>query len=421
MGRRSVADWLRWQESLNPRGIDLGLDRVREVLGRLQIAPPPGAVYTVAGTNGKGSTAGLLRDFLLAAGRVPGLYTSPHLVRYNERIQVRRSEVADDSLLHAFERVEAARGEVPLTYFEFGTLAALVAFDAAGCDAWVLEVGLGGRLDAVNAVDADYALITTIALDHQEWLGDTLDAIAAEKAGILRAGRHAFYGDSPVPGPILQRARELGAPLVRLGHEYRIAAVEEGNWAWEGPGGRLAPLRAVRGWAEAQYRNAGLALAALRVAGIPSAGDPRTVDGILPGATPPGRFERLHREPHEWVLDVAHNPQAAGVLRRQLDALPAAPTTFVISLLADKSLPGFMSELAPLAACFIACGVDDPRSRDAVRMAEAMAATGIRTEAAADVESALVRATELTPAGGRIVVCGSFRVTGPAREWLGLY
>ncbi|MDP2322440.1 MAG: Mur ligase family protein, partial [Gammaproteobacteria bacterium] len=184
----------------------MGLGRVHEVLGRLGLQPPAGRVLIVGGTNGKGSTITLVHDCLFAAGGNPGLYTSPHLVLYNERIRIADRPVSDATLIQAFERVEAARHSVCLTYFEFGTLAALVSFAEAGCDTWLLEVGLGGRLDAVNALDADVALITTIGLDHQEWLGTTIEAIAAEKAGILRAGKPAFYGDTPVPDAIRTQA-----------------------------------------------------------------------------------------------------------------------------------------------------------------------------------------------------------------------
>jgi dihydrofolate synthase / folylpolyglutamate synthase len=198
---RSVADWLQWQGSLHPHAIDMGLDRVREVLERLDLPLPGGRIVTVGGTNGKGSTVTLLHDCLRAAGGKPALYTSPHLVHYNERIQIHGRPVTDRALVAAFARVEVARISVPLTYFEFGTLAAFVSFADAGCDTWLLEVGLGGRLDAVNALDADLALITTIGLDHQEWLGDSIETIAAEKAGIMRSGRVALYGDTPVPVP----------------------------------------------------------------------------------------------------------------------------------------------------------------------------------------------------------------------------
>lgn len=429
-GHRSVADWLRWQESLNPRPIHLGLDRVRVVLGRLGLKPPAGRVITVGGTNGKGTTITLLHDVLRAAGGDPGLYTSPHLVNYNERIRVGGRPVPDAALVRSFECVESARGEVPLTYFEFGTLAALACFAEAGCDTWLLEVGLGGRLDAVNVLDADIALITTIGLDHQEWLGDSIEAVAAEKAGILRAGALALYGDSPVPSAIRQRAGELGAELRVQDSDFRYARDAAGGWTWSWPGSkavqRIDGLAAPAHWTGAQFRNAALALAALsRLERAPGL-SPAFLNPVLLHSAPPGRFQVVRRE-HDWILDVAHNPQAAAVLRDQLGTLPPLPggpgaMTVVLALLADKAIAGFVSELRPVAARWIVAGVDDPRASTEPQMREALAAAGITAFSWAGTPAdAFERARRLTPHGGRILVCGSFRIVAPALEWLGLY
>lgn len=408
----------------------MGLDRVRAVLGRLGLRPPAGRVITVGGTNGKGSTITLVHDVLRAAGGHPGLYTSPHLVSYNERIRIGDRPVADDSLVAAFERVEAARGGLPLTYFEFGTLAALACFADAGCDTWLLEVGLGGRLDAVNALDADIAVITTIGLDHQEWLGDSIEAIAAEKAGILRGGSLALYGDTPVPAAILARAREIGAELRVLGPDFGYTGDAGRGWSWSSPasGGvqRIDGLRAPAHWTGAQFRNASLALAALARLVTPSTLTAAFLRPVLLRSTPPGRFQVVRRE-HEWILDVAHNPQAAAVLRDQLATLPPVATgpgelTIVLAVLADKAIGGFVSALGHANARWVIAGVDDPRASSEGQMREALGAAGVM---AACWEStpvaAFERARQLTPAGGRIVVCGSFRIVAPALEWLGLY
>lgn len=421
MAARSLADWLRWQESLNPRLVDLDLERVRAVLGRLRVVPPAGAVFTVAGTNGKGSTVALLQELLLASGRRTGLYTSPHLLHYNERIRIAGVAIDDESLVAAFERVEAARGDVPLTYFEFGTLAAFACFDRAGCDAWVLEVGMGGRLDAVNAVDSDYGLITTIALDHQDWLGDTVEEIAGEKAGIMRPGRPVFYGDWVVPLAITHRAAELGAELSCFDREFGCERRADRTWTWRGPDGTLDGLTAPDEWTDAQYRNACLVLAAARRAGISSAASAGQVSECIRRSRPRGRFEIARRE-HEWVLDVAHNPQAAAVLRRQLATLPPVPTTTaVVSLLADKAVTPFVSELDPVIDRWIVCGLDDPRASSEERMLAAMADAGVTAIQGGAAVAALELAARETARGGRIVVCGSFRLVAPALEWLGLY
>ncbi|MDH5255733.1 MAG: bifunctional folylpolyglutamate synthase/dihydrofolate synthase [Gammaproteobacteria bacterium] len=427
---RSVADWLRWQESLSARPVDLGLDRVRAVLGRLGLQPPAGRVVTVGGTNGKGSTITLVHDVLRAAGGNPGLYTSPHLVHYNERILIGGRPVEDAPLIRSFERVEAVRGGVPLTYFEFGTLAALASFAEAGCDSWLLEVGLGGRLDAVNALDADIAVITTIGLDHQEWLGDSIEAIAAEKAGILRPGSPALYGDSPVPAAIVARAAEIGAELCVMGSDFRFERDGKGGWAWHWPGSggvtHIDRLLAPAHWTPAQFRNATVALGALARLRPPLELDAGFLNPVLLHSSPPGRLHVVRRE-HEWILDVAHNPQAAAVLREQLATLPLpaggrGDVTVVLALLADKAIADFVRELRDVGARWIVAGVDDPRASPEALMREALQAAGITAFSWADTPAAAFeRARQLTRPGGRIVVCGSFRIVAPALEWLGLY
>jgi len=400
---------------------------VREVLGRLRLQPPAGRVLAVAGTNGKGSTITLVHDCLCAAGGNPGLYTSPHLVTYNERIRIADRVVSDTALVRAFESVETARRSVPLTYFEFGTLAAVVSFAEAGCDTWLLEVGLGGRLDAVNALDADLALITTIGLDHEEWLGTTIEAIAAEKAGILRAGTPAFYGDTPVPNAIRVEADRVGASLQVYGSDFRDRRVAvDGSWSFVNATTCIDGLRAPDNWTAAQFRNASLALAAL---GCLTPAVPMTaafLNPVLFRSAPPGRFQVVRRE-HDWILDVAHNPQAAAVLREQLVRLarpaggPAADTV-VTALLADKAIAEFAAELTPVAGQWIVSGVDDPRASSEGRMREALAQAGVYPVAWEPTPAeAFERARQLTPAGGRIVVCGSFRIVAPALQWLGLY
>ncbi len=428
---RSVADWLQWQGTLHFRTIDMGLERVREVLERLELQVPAGRVITVGGTNGKGSTITLLYDCLRAAGGNPGLYTSPHLVHYNERIQIAGRPVADQALMAAFARVETARKSVPLTYFEFGTLAAFVSFAAAGCDTWLLEVGLGGRLDAVNALDADLAVVTTIGLDHQDLLGDSIEAIAAEKAGIMRSGRLALYGDTPVPEAIRARAASVGADLRTYGPYFSYAPDGvAGRWQWEGrgPGGRqqLTGLRAPAHWTAAQFRNATLALATLAEMRPAVPLNAAFLNPVLLRSSPPGRFQIVQRE-HEWILDVAHNPQAAAVLREQLKTLPApngglANVTIVVALLTDKAITEFLAELRPVASRWILAGVDDPRASTEAGMRAAAGAALIDTATwEATPVAAFDAARQVTAPGGRIVVCGSFRIVAPALQWLGLY
>ena len=428
---RSVADWLQWQAALHPRAIEMGLSRVRDVLERLDLQLPAGRIVTVGGTNGKGSTITLLHDCLRAAGGNPGLYTSPHLVHYNERIQIAGLAIADEALLAAFTRVEAARSAVPLTYFEFGTLAAFVSFSEAGCDTWLLEVGLGGRLDAVNALDADVALITTIGLDHQEWLGDSIEEIAAEKAGIMRRGKVALYGDAPVPAAIRARADSVGARLKTFDSDFNYSrGGDDSRWQWQGSGQsglqQLKGLRAPRHWTAAQFRNATLALAALVELSPALTLNAEFLNPVLLRSSPPGRFQVVQRE-HEWILDVAHNPQAAAVLRDQLATRPQptggrADVTVVAALLTDKAVAEFAAELGPAVGRWILSGVDDPRSSTEAAMRTALGAAGIDTAIWVPTPAAAFEtARQVTAPGGRIVVCGSFRIVAPALQWLGLY
>jgi len=416
----SLADWLRWQEALNPQEIDLGLDRIREVADRLPIEPPRGSVFTVAGTNGKGSTVAALEKLLIPGGYRVGRYTSPHLVRYNERICVAGIPVSDAALISAFERIEAARAGVSLTYFEFGTLAAAVIFSAERCAAWVLEVGLGGRLDAVNVIDPAFSLITTIALDHEDWLGTSVEQIAAEKAGILRTAAPAFFGDVDTPAAITARADELGTRLRRLGHEYSIERSGR-TWSWRGEVVQLPALRCPTGTDDTDLRNLGLAMAAVEQFD-PALLSRDCVEAACASGPPPGRFQQVSSE-HQWLLDVAHNPQAARVLRRRIDGLddPRA-TTAVIGMLADKRVEAFVAEFADTVDHWVVATLAGPRAKPgAVIAARIEQATGQRVHVEANPVAAFERALRLTPRNGRIICCGSFQVVGPAREWLGLY
>ncbi|MBM4196968.1 MAG: bifunctional tetrahydrofolate synthase/dihydrofolate synthase [Gammaproteobacteria bacterium] len=418
---RSLAEWLAWQESLHPRWMELSLDRVRTVASRLDLRPPQGGVITVGGTNGKGSTVALLEHILAGQGRRVAAYTSPHLVRYNERVRVDRQEVADDELCLAFAAVEEARGDVQLTFFEFGTLAALVHFTRCGCDYWALEVGLGGRLDAVNLIDADAAIVTTVDLDHQEYLGNDVESIAAEKAGIFRRDRIAVYGDWPAPASLKAAAAAVGASLSRLGVDFDFSP-DRPYWRWRGAHARLEGLHWPPGGALAQLRNAGAAFAALERLDPRLLGNTDVLNAAILGSRPPGRFQQVLRE-HEWILDVAHNPQSVAVLSAQLASLPpTADCTIVLGIFADKDLAAFPRELAHLVRRWICCRVTDPRARDAESIAMLLRASGCEVVAACDgPESALREAARVTERGGRIIVCGSFRMVGPALHWLGIY
>ena len=312
----SLEQWLAYQTQVHPQAIDLGLDRLKQVLDRLGWRPPKVPVITVAGTNGKGSVSGYCASIMAAAGYRVGTFTSPHLRDYRERIRVHDRWVSAQELVSAFERIEAARGQVGLTFFEFNTLAALLVFEAAKLDAWVLEIGMGGRLDAVNVVDPDVAVVVSIGLDHQEYLGATLDAIAREKAGIFRRGRPAVLGSLDMPGVVEDTARGIGAALKRLGSEFTY--VREGaGWQYRSSRWHLPHLPAPALLGDTQYANAATALAALEEIDARLPISAAAVAQGLERVRLVARFQVIapaRSGAPTWILDVAHNPAAARVL-----------------------------------------------------------------------------------------------------------
>jgi dihydrofolate synthase/folylpolyglutamate synthase len=401
-----LSSWLERIEGLHPSEIDLGLERVGRVARALDVDRPDARVITVGGTNGKGSVCALLESMLSVAGHRVALYTSPHLVRFNERIRIDGHEADDGSICEAFDRVEAARGDTSLTYFEFGTLAALDLFARAGTDTWILEVGLGGRLDATNVIDADVAVVTSVGIDHVEWLGDDRDAVGREKAGIARAGRPLVVGDRSPPDGLLRSAAEIGAVLVCIGRDFEVS-VDGDQWAWQGSGSRLPalPMPAMTGGY--QLRNAGVALAALECAGLGV--ERAAVEQALQTVRVPGRFE-VRSGPVETILDVAHNPDAAAMLAAALDARPCAGRTIaVIGMYADKDADAVVDHLADRVDAWCTTGLSGPRGRSADAMAEVVSRHGLLLWARDDDPQAAWRSAHARAADGdRIIVLGSF-------------
>jgi dihydrofolate synthase / folylpolyglutamate synthase len=405
----SLQGWLAHLETLHPKAIALGLERVRAVHARLDaaIACP---VVTIAGTNGKGSTAAMLAAIHQAAGYRTGLYTSPHIARYNERVRVDGREASDAELCAAFAAVERARGDTLLTYFEFGTLAALWQFARARLDVLVLEVGLGGRLDAVNILDADVAVLTRVGIDHVEYLGATREAIGFEKAGIFRAGRPAVIGERDIPASVTALAAKLGVPMVRIGREYDVVD-ERTQWRYRGPGGERygLPVPALRG--TFQLANAATALA---VAGLLRERLPVAAGAVRDGLTHvewPARFQVLPGRPLV-VLDVAHNPQAAATLAATLGEMGFHPQTFaVFAALADKDVEGVVAALASRIDRWFIAGTHGARGLSATALRARMEAAGIAAgaiEAHDAIASAFAAARAAAGEADRIVVFGSF-------------
>ncbi len=411
---RTLANWLEHIERQHPSAIAMGLDRVRAVLSRMgtTLQCP---VVTVAGTNGKGSTCAFLEAMLRAAGQKTALYTSPHLERYNERVRIAGAEASDSALCESFEAVEAARGDTPLTYFEYGTLAALWLFAQEKVEAAVLEVGLGGRLDAVNAVDPDCAVLTSVGIDHIEYLGGSRESIGAEKAGIFRAGRPAVIAEPDVPRTVLEAPGEK----LLLGRDFGYAA-EGAQWSYWGPGGKRGGLAwpVLRG--AIQLRNAAAAICALETLHGRLALAMQDVRRGLAEASLGGRFQVLPGRP-QVILDVAHNPQAAKTLASNLADSGFAPETFAVcGMLRDKDIPGVLRELAPRITRWHFATLASPRGALAAELAEHLASVAPR--AACATHETPGRAFEAAAAAAaqndKIVVFGSFLTVSDVMAWL---
>ncbi len=345
---RTLDEWLIWQATLHSRTIDLGLERIREVADSLGLLEPGVPVITIAGTNGKGSCAAYMEAILQAAGYRTGTYTSPHLLRYNERIRINGREVDDASLMDAFEAIDRARGETSLSYFEFGTLAAFRLFRRAGVDVYILEVGLGGRLDAVNLLDADVALIVSVGLDHSDWLGHDAETIGREKAGILRPNRPAVFAGALMPSSISEVAHRFHTPLLQAGRDYTWTVNEDGSWDWQGVAGSYSTLPEPGIPGRVQYANAAGVVAALREIACRLPVSATAIRrGLLAGRLD-GRLQRLPGAV-EWLLDVAHNADSARVLADTLNRdRPLGRRLAVVALMRRKDREAVLAPLRDL-------------------------------------------------------------------------
>ncbi len=434
---RTLAEWLALHEAVHPQSIDMGLARVGAVARNLGLTRPECAVITVAGTNGKGSVAAHLEALLSARGARTGLFTSPHFVRYNERIRVAGVDAQDAALIAAFERIEQARAATTLTFFEYNTLAALWIFRDQSVQVAILEVGLGGRLDATNLIDADVAVLASVGFDHREYLGDTLEAIGAEKAGIFRAGRAAVLGSAEMPASVFGTIATRGARAIVAGRDFSWLARPD-SWDYHGLGRTFTALPPSALAGAIQYRNAATAFAAVEALALDPAPSP-AVQALLPqlagfdAATAgaalravrlAGRFQIVPGAV-EWILDIAHNEPAARVLAAQLRerALPApgGRTFAVIGVLADKDAAAIAAELDPVIDEWIACALPGPRGGSAAALARRLARTAERVQLADSVRAGCELARARARAGDRVVVCGSLHTVGPALEWLRIY
>jgi dihydrofolate synthase / folylpolyglutamate synthase len=417
---RTLAEWLDYQQRIHALGVDLGLDRVQAVWQRMGTPQLARHVITVGGTNGKGSTVAFLESMLTAAGQRVGCYTSPHLIHYNERIRIAGSDAEDAALVESFERIELARGEIPLTYFEFGTLAAFDLFARAELDVAVLEVGLGGRLDAVNLIDADAVIITTVDLDHVEWLGPDRDSIGREKAGIARRDRPAIVGELDPPKGLLEALSLHGARVERAGHDFRVERGAK-DWQWLHQDGTRLNMPDPELPAPVQYANAASAIAALHALHVV---DPAELERIAAAGMhqprAPARLQFLGGDP-AVIVDVGHNPQAARALADWLDAQSTHGRVHAVyGALSDKDVGGVMLALGARITHWHLASLDQdtPRGLPASVLAGVLHQVLPRAacDTHADVRHALAAARAGARRGERILAFGSFFVAAAVLE-----
>lgn len=406
-------DWLAQIDSYSPQDIDLGLERVETLLQRLDLDLPE-TVLHVAGTNGKGSSVAMLESLLCTSGARVGCYTSPHIFRFNERIRIDGVAATDTQITAAFELIESERGDVPLTYFEFGTLAAVAIFADAKVRIAVLEVGMGGRLDAVNAIEPTAGLITNVSLDHCAWLGGDIEAIAGEKAGIMRTDKAVVFAATEPPLAITEHAAATGARLIIAGRDYEWS-IDGDRWTWRGVNHVLQGLARPSVPGDIQIQNAAGVVALLEAANFDALLKNDVIDHALDDLQLVGRMQTVGKN---WLLDVAHNPAASRVLADTLrEQVVAGSTVAILGMLDDKDVEGVVAPLAESVGAWIAVTADSPRAIPAGELARRVAnATDRPCLIAADLSSAIGHARGITGPDDRVVVTGSFYLVAPVLE-----
>ncbi len=409
--KKDLAQWLSWIEQSHPSEIELGLERLNEVYQRLNLDLTASKVIIIGGTNGKGSTVAMLDQVLRDAGKTVGCFTSPHFLRYNERIKLNGHQAQDDALVSAFERIYAACGETSLTYFEYNALAALIVFADAQPDVMLLEVGLGGRLDAINIVDADISVVTTVAVDHIDWLGDDREKIGYEKAGIYRAQRPAVCGDPDAPKMLLDYASEIDAQLCARGVDFELTEHADGQWDWQGKTAKGDQVSYI-GLPDINLPkpNAAVVIQVLSLLGI--APDQQALANSLSAAQLTGRLQRVELNGCQYTLDVAHNPQAAEYVAKRLNAeVCSGKTWMVLGMLADKDISEVLGYLKTLADEWLLVTLDVPRGQTSAALAGMLQQQGVANDMQTTydtVAQALESLATKLSAGDRVVIAGSF-------------
>jgi len=403
----TLDQWLSYLEGMHPTEIDLGLDRIQQVADRLELNSIAPEVITVAGTNGKGTSCAFLEAYSKKQGKSVGLYTSPHLIRFNERVRINLEEVQDSAFIDAFESIEQARGEISLTYFEYSTLAALWIFKQSALDVVILEVGLGGRLDAVNIIDPDLALVTSISVDHEAWLGSDIEKIGREKAGIFRANVPAVYGAVGQPASIGLYADEVGASFFQAGSAYETEYLEN-TWAWKGQ---------VDGWTEFDglvYPSFPVQNVATCIAGLSALGwtlDREALNWAIENAYIRGRMEPFEHQGVTGWLDVAHNPDAAAHLANQLSkkAAKGIQRVAIFGCMADKDIDGVIDELEGSFDQWLCINLPLDRAIDSVELVNQLSQRKLDAVDCKDFETAFKYCRSVAQVQDlQVVVLGSF-------------
>ena len=414
----TVEEWLVYIEALHPKSIAMGLDRVQAVADKLQLNPDF-PIITVAGTNGKGSTCEMLSQIYSEAGYKVGCYTSPHLIRYNERVRINHREISDQDLCMAFEAVEAARGDVALTYFEMGTLAAMWHFCRANLDVVILEVGLGGRLDAVNIFEPACAIVTTVDLDHMDYLGETREKIGLEKAGVFRANKLAICGDETPPVSLLKYAETIGVDLKLINRDFQVKKTGQQGWQYSDEALVLQlPVLGLAG--EFQFANAACAICAAHHLKHILPVSQANIHAALGAVRLTGRFQQIQSKP-QIIVDVAHNPHAATSLAQNLRSTPGASRTLaVFAMLVDKDIEGVISAVAPCISRWYIADIRAARGAKALDLQKTLVRQVNQASVRLfdDVSMALAAACKEADKNDRIIVFGSFYTVADAIKWV---
>ena len=416
--KKNLQEWLSWQESLSSKDINLGLDRIKRVFDRLEFIRPK-KIITVAGTNGKGSVVSILESILITQGFRVGSYTSPHMHKYNERIKVNCNPVSNNKIIEAFEKIESVRCNEPLTYFEFGTLAALDILSNSCIDYLILEVGLGGRLDAVNVIDPDGSIITNISLDHMDWLGDNREKIGYEKAGIMRHNIPTVYGEMDPPNSIKDTALDKGADLILLGEDYIYENSLNGLWSWQGRYNRRGNLDSSYIKGSHQVKNVSAVLSLLESINYKELPSEKIINIAMQGIHLEGRLDQRFYLERNWLFDVAHNHDSARILGDFLSKQEFRRCIFIFGIMSDKDIHKVIDEIAEYATHWFIPKLEITRSIEPDDLKKIIVEKNIGSCSMNNsVAQSMNMAVKATSKDDLIVITGSFYIVSPALYYL---